>query len=78
MKYELSDDDVEFITAAIETHVASAMAIASTEIVRHAEKNPKSDDAEKWLDDLEGMILQERGYVTRRESVFEALRKPIK
>ena len=78
MKYELSDDDVEFIAAAIDTHVATGMARASTDLLRHAGRFPNAENADKWLGEFEDMVLQNRGYITRRESVIEALRKPIK
>ena len=78
MKYELSDDDVDFIAAAIDTHVATGMARTSTEVLRHAEKLPDAENAEKWLGEFEYMALHGRGYIMRRESVIEALRKPIK
>ena len=78
MKYELSDDDVEFIAAAIDTHVATGMARASTDLLRHAGELPNAENADKWLGEFEDMVLQNRGYITRRESVIEALRKPIK
>lgn len=78
MKYELSDDDVEFIAAAIDTHVATGMARASTDLLRHAGKLPNAENADKWLGEFEDMVLQNRGYITRRESVIDALRKPIK
>ena len=42
MKYELSDDDVEFIVAAIDTHVETGMARASADLLRHAGKLPKA------------------------------------
>ena len=48
-KYELTDDDVEFIGAAIETHVAAAMARAGEEIASLAAKKPSPDKAGEWL-----------------------------
>ena len=78
MKYELSDDDVEFIGAAIETHVAAAMARAGEEIAGLAAKRPSPDKAGEWLQGIEDTLLQEKGCVDRRDSVFEALRKPIR
>ena len=47
-------------------------------ILRHAGKLPNAENADKWLGEFEDMVLQNRGYITRRESVFEALRKPIR
>ena len=78
MKYELTDNDVEFIGAAIETHVAAAMARAGEEIAGLAAKRPSADKAGEWLQSIEDTLLQEQGYVDRRDSVFEAFRKPIK
>ena len=78
MKYELTDDEVEFICAAIDTHVAAAMAKAGGEIASLAAKKPSPDKAGEWLQGIEDTLLQEKGYVDRRDSVFEALRKPIK
>ena len=77
-KYELTDDDVEFIGAAIETHVAAAMAKAGEEIASLAAKKPTPDKAGEWLQGIEDTLLQEKGYVDRRASVIEALRKPIR
>ena len=77
-KYELTDDDVEFIGAAIETHVAAAMARAGEEIASLAAKKPSPDKAGEWLQGIEDTLFQERGYVERRDSVMEALRNPIK
>ena len=78
MKYELSDDDVEFICAAIDTHVAAAMAKAGEEIAGLAAKRPSADKAGEWLQGIEDALFQEQGYVDRRDSVFEAFRQPIK
>ena len=78
MKYELSDDDVEFIKDAVDTHVAAAMAHAGQEIAALAAKKPSVDKAGEWLQGIEDTLLQKQGHVTRRESVSEALRNPIK
>ena len=78
MKYELTDDEVEFICAAIDTHVAAAMAKAGEEIASLVEKKPSADKAGEWLQGIEDALLQAQGYVDRRASGFEALRKPIK
>ena len=78
MKYELTDDEVEFICAAIDTHVAAAMAKAGEEIASLVEKKPSADNAGEWLQGIEDALLQEQGYVDRRDSVFEALRTPSK
>ena len=78
MKYELTDDEVEFICAAIDTHVAAAMAKAGEEIASLAAKKPTPNNAGEWLQGIEDALFHEKGYVDRRDSVFEALRKPIK
>lgn len=78
MKYELTDDEVEFICAAIDTHVAAAMAKAGGEIASLAAKKPTPDKAGEWLQGIEDALFHEKGYVDRRDSVFEALRKPIR
>ena len=38
----------------------------------------RDDKAGEWLQSIEDTLLQEKGYVDRRDSVFEAFRKPIK
>ncbi len=78
MKYELTDDEVEFIGAAIETHVAAAMSRAGEEIASLAAQKPSPDKAGEWLQRIEDTLLQEEGHVDRRDPVLEALRKPIK
>ncbi len=78
MKYELDDDDVEFIARAVEVLVEAEMKKTGDEITRLAAKKPDCDNADAWLGDFENLLLQERGFVTRRESVIEALRNPIR
>ena len=78
MKYELDDDDVEFIARAVDALVEAEMKKTGDEIARLAAKRPDCDSADKWLVDFENLVLQERGFVTRRDSVVETLRNPIK